>query len=65
MFRVKFIDDYTALKPLIDYKELSDMITRDEGVLNPEKVKSFRERYAAELPLAGQQCNPCLPANLL
>ena len=53
MFRVRFIDDYTALKPLIDYKELSEMITRNESILIPEKVKNFRERYNAEVPASG------------
>jgi hypothetical protein len=48
MFRVDFIDDYTALKPLIDYKELSDLITMNEGVLDNDKVRLFRQRYAAE-----------------
>ena len=31
MFRVDFMDDYTALKPLIDYKELSGLIALNEG----------------------------------
>jgi hypothetical protein len=46
MFRVEFIDDYTQLKPLIDYKELSDLITVNEGVLDHDKVAQFRERYS-------------------
>ncbi|MFZ1007152.1 MAG: hypothetical protein WAN65_09960, partial [Candidatus Sulfotelmatobacter sp.] len=48
MFRVDFIDDYTILKPLIDYKELSEMITLNEGILDPEKVRKFRRRYEAD-----------------
>jgi len=48
MFRVDFIDDYTILKPLIDYKELSQMIGLNERTLDPEKVRQFRRRYEAE-----------------
>jgi hypothetical protein len=46
MFRVQFIDDYTQLKPLIDYKELSDLIDLNEGLLDHERVAQFRERYS-------------------
>jgi hypothetical protein len=53
MFRVRFIDDYTALKPLIDYRVLADLITRNESILDSEKVRNFRERYNAEMPAAG------------
>jgi hypothetical protein len=52
MFRVDFIDDYTALKPLIDYKELSELITLNESVLDKNKVELFRQRYNAEEPLS-------------
>jgi hypothetical protein len=48
MIRVDFIDDYTGLKILIDYKDLSEMITLNEGALDQEKVSKFRERYNAE-----------------
>jgi KAP family P-loop domain len=48
MFRVEFIDDYATLKPLIDYQELSDLITLNEGILDPQKVEKFRQRYNAE-----------------
>jgi hypothetical protein len=48
MFRVEFIDDYTQLKPLIDYKELSDLITLNEAVLDRDYVEQFRKRYDAE-----------------
>jgi hypothetical protein len=48
MFRAEFIDDYTALKPLIDYGELSKRIDQHERFLNPEKVKQFRTRFHAE-----------------
>jgi hypothetical protein len=43
---VPFIDDYTQLKPLIDYKELSDLITLHESLLDKDKVEQFRERYS-------------------
>jgi hypothetical protein len=42
------MDDYTALKPLIDYKGLSELIALNEGILDPEKVQQFRKRYEAE-----------------
>jgi len=48
MFRVDFMDDYAALRPLIDYKELSELIAFHAGVLDPEKVRQFRRRYDAE-----------------
>ena len=48
MFRVDFIDDYTTLKPLIDYKELSELITANESALDPAIVRQFRERYARD-----------------
>jgi hypothetical protein len=53
MFRVEFMDDYTALKPLIDYKELFDLITANEDKLDPKNVRLFMKRYAAEHPPAG------------
>jgi len=48
MFRVHFIDDYTALKPLIDYKELAKLIAQNEEVLDRAKVVEFRRRRKAE-----------------
>jgi hypothetical protein len=48
MFRVDFIDDYSGLKPLIDYKALSELIKLNEGTLDPDTVKLFRKRYNAE-----------------
>jgi len=48
MFRVEFIDDYSQLKPLIDYKELSELIAHNENILDKEKVRQFRERYRAD-----------------
>ena len=50
MFRVDFIDDYSILKPLIDYKELSELIRLNESILDPEKVRKFTRRYEAENP---------------
>jgi hypothetical protein len=50
MFRVEFIDDYTTLRPLIDYKDLSELIRLNESVLDPEKVLEFRRRFDAESP---------------
>jgi hypothetical protein len=48
MFRVNFLDDYSALKPLIDYKELSELILRNESILDPVKVEQFNGRYKNE-----------------
>jgi len=48
MFRVSFVDDYTTLKTLIDYKRLQELIARNEGTLDPEKVAAFRRRYEAD-----------------
>lgn len=50
MFRVDFIDDYTALKPLIDYKELAQLIALHEDKLDSKKVREFRQRYHTENP---------------
>jgi hypothetical protein len=48
MFRVDFIDDYTILKPLIDYKELWELISLNERTLDPDRVRKFRQRYEAD-----------------
>jgi hypothetical protein len=48
MFRADFIDDYTALAPLIDYSELAELIAQNESILDPERVQKFRKRYNAE-----------------
>ena len=53
LFRVDFIDDYTQLKPLIDYKELSELITHNENILDKEKVRQFRERYRVDIEGGG------------
>jgi len=45
MFRVDFLDDYSTLKALIDYQELSELVLRYETSLNPKKVTEFRKRY--------------------
>jgi hypothetical protein len=48
-FRVDFIDDYAALKELIDYGKLIDLINANEDILDGEKISQFRERYEAEM----------------
>jgi hypothetical protein len=57
MFRVEFLDDYANLKPLFDYKELSDLINLNESSLDPEKVKKFRERFKTESSSDGPEVN--------
>ena len=37
LFRADFIDDYSALKPIIDYKELSGLIDANESIFDEEK----------------------------
>jgi hypothetical protein len=49
-FRVDFIDDYDALRSLIDYNELMQLIIANEAILNPDKVEKFRKRYTTENP---------------
>ncbi len=48
MFRIEFMDDYTALKPLIKYDLLAELIARNADALDQSKVQEFRNRYAAE-----------------
>jgi hypothetical protein len=48
MFRTQFIDDYSTLKALIDYCKLSELIDRNETILDGEKVAQFRKRFAAD-----------------
>jgi len=48
MFRIEFMDDYTALKPLINYDRLAELIDRNAEILDQSKVQDFRNRYAAE-----------------
>jgi hypothetical protein len=48
MFRIDFSDDYTALKPLIDYAQLATLIERNAYLLDASKVDAFRNRYEAE-----------------
>jgi hypothetical protein len=57
MFRVPFIDDYTQLKPLIDYKGLAELITGNEDILDKQKVLQFRDRYRADVQ-AGKTSEP-------
>jgi KAP family P-loop domain len=48
MFRVDFMDDYSALKPLIDYTQLASLIDGNIDLLDDSKVEAFRNRYDAE-----------------
>jgi len=48
MFRIEFMDDYTALKPLINYDQLAELIDRNADALDQSKVQEFRNRYAAK-----------------
>lgn len=48
MFRVEFIDDYTNLKPLYDYQELSKLIAHNAAALDPLMVQKFQEKFAEE-----------------
>jgi hypothetical protein len=48
MFRVEFIDDYTTLKALIDYRKLSELIDKNEDILDAQKVAQFRKRFASD-----------------
>lgn len=48
MFRVEFMDDYAALKQLIDYNLLAPLVEKHAAVLDRENVKQFRERRKAD-----------------
>jgi hypothetical protein len=48
MFRVEFMDDYTALKPLIDYARLAELIAKNADLLDGTKVQQFKARFDAE-----------------
>ncbi len=48
MFRVEFLDDYTSLKPLIDYDRLAELLNKNVDLLDSAKVQEFRARYGAE-----------------
>lgn len=48
LFRADFVDDYTTLKPLIDYGDLSQLITSHENILDSANVSRFRKRYGSE-----------------
>lgn len=50
LFRAEFIDDYNALKPLMNFKELYQLISLNEPILDPVKVAQFMKRYNAEPP---------------
>jgi hypothetical protein len=55
MFRVEFMDDYTALKQLIDYDRLAELIENNVDVLDSTKVQQFRARYHADRGLVQQK----------
>jgi hypothetical protein len=48
MFRIEFMDDYTALKQLIDYDLLAAIVDQNVDSLDGAKVQQFRERYRPE-----------------
>jgi hypothetical protein len=48
MFRVDFIDDYNALRPLMDYEELDSLIAANEDKLDATKVQQYRKRRLAD-----------------
>lgn len=48
MFRAEFLDDYTNLKPLIDYARLAELIKANASLLDEAKVQAFCQRYKAE-----------------
>jgi hypothetical protein len=51
MFRgIDFLDDYAALKPLIEYSELLKIVGEHEQHLDAAKVREFRQRYSKENP---------------
>lgn len=53
MFRIDFMDDYTALKRLINYDRLANLIDENVSVLDVTKVQDFKSRYEAERAAAG------------
>jgi hypothetical protein len=57
MFRVDFMDDYAALKQLIDYNLLAPLVEKHAPVLDPEKIEQFRKRRKAD-----QQSAPPSPS---
>ena len=48
MFRVDFMDDYAALKQLVDYNLLAPLVEKHAALLDPKKVGQFRERRKAD-----------------
>jgi hypothetical protein len=60
MFRVDFIDDYTILKPLINYQELNELITQNANILDPDKVQKFKRRYDSDVrpSVENDECSP-------
>ena len=53
MFRIDYMDDYTALKQLIDYDKLNDLIDANVSLLDSSKVEQFKARYNTERGTAG------------
>jgi len=47
-FRAPYVDDYPALKALIDADKLAELIDKNQPVLDAELVRKFRERHAQE-----------------
>ena len=48
MFRVEFMDDYAALKQLIDYDLLAPLVEKHAAALDRQKVEEFRKRRMAD-----------------
>jgi hypothetical protein len=48
MFRTDFLDDYIALKQLIDYDLLAPLVEKRANVLDHDKVEQFRKRRKGE-----------------
>jgi len=45
MFRIDFMDDYTVLKPLIDYGTLAKLIDQNKKSLDESGVQKLRKQY--------------------
>jgi hypothetical protein len=58
MFRVDFIDDYTALKSLIDYRHLSQLLTKNESLVDTGSLEKFRKRFNAEISPPPEEALP-------
>ena len=58
MFRIEFLDDYLALKPLIDYSRLAELIEGNKDVLDKSKVEEFTKRYVKDQAETQQNVQP-------